>query len=299
MRQHRTSLTYLIMPALLIVGATREWATAADPPWAGPLVEAGGDIWRTRAIVHLANHTGRGIEGEVIGLRIGSQAGQLDLAGKRGEAIRVCDDVGRELLFDLTDAARLPKHRGVLVAGDRLSFGVSLPAGAASGAGAPQARYVVYYDNPKASPPADYFRSGLINGGFEAGSDEPYGWRRSETDSGHSVSRVADGARSGRYCASAVVEAGAKRTWAQWMQNDIPVSAGVRYRFSGWVRADGVKGKAGWYVHVHAGRPMVINQVLDGGEGTYGWKRLTTEFTAPNDAKSASVGSLRHGGGVV
>ena len=77
-----------------------------------------------------------------------------------------------------------------------------------------------------------------------------------------------------------------------------PSSAERRYRISAWVKAENVKGIAAWYIQVGtAEKPVLVAPPLAGGGGTYGWKEVSAEFTAPAEANLASLGTILHGTG--
>lgn len=286
---------------LLLTGAMLPAFAAADAlPWTDSLVNDGGGYWRRRAIVELSrgSQSVSPLRGLNARLTVGTQKGQIDLIGQRAEAIRVCDPIGREILFDLTDEDGRPKRTGAVSAGDVLAFRTDLAPDEEGDERPNQATcHVIYYDNPDAAAPADYLSAGLVNGGFEFGDDVPIGWYRQAEDTSHRVAWVTEQPRSGRRCGRATVDPGAEATGVQWVQTGLVISPGVRYQLTGWVRAKDVKGSAGWYIHVHGDKPMVINQVASAGDGTYDWREVTIDLTTPDDAKLAAVGTMLHGTG--
>jgi len=276
------------------------WSASGSIPWCDSLVADGGGRWRARAIVRVVNEGPHPAKGELVQVTVGRGPGQVDLAGQRAQAVRVCDALGRELLFDLADRDGRTKRTGPLADGDRVSFCVECAASKRGGkdrrvSGASD--YVVYYDNAQATDPVDYLGAGLTNGGFELGGASPDGWAAHGVDEMHRVSCVSDRPHSGRRCGRTTVTAGAEPAWVKWWQGNIPVTAGARYRLTGWVRARDVKGKAGWYVHVHADRRMVVNRVATAGDGTYDWRKVTIEFSTPPGARAADLGTLLYGAG--
>ncbi|HIE53330.1 MAG TPA: hypothetical protein EYP85_16380, partial [Armatimonadetes bacterium] len=259
-------------------------------PWHHPLSYDGGGYWRGRLTVRVTNLSGREVRGGSVEVSIGPGAEELNLVGQRAEAIRVCDVQGRELLFDLRDAQGGHKRRGPLAAGDRLSFAVEVPPGEST-------RYYVYFANHRAWEVVEFLRAGLENAGFEGGEESPAGWHIWGEDSQHHLAWVTDQAHTGRRCVRTTVEPGAPATWVKYYQDRIPVIPGVKYVLRGWVKAQGVEGQAGWYIHVHGDRPMLINRVLSAGGGTYDWRELTFEFEAPATATTANVGTVLYGTG--
>ncbi len=60
------------------------------------------------------------------------------------------------------------------------------------------------------------------------------------------------------------------------MQSGIPIRGGARYRFTGWVKAENVKGRAGWFVHVHGRGKLLLNRTTGEG-GTFGWRKIAPD----------------------
>lgn len=291
------ALTMAAVQALACGGVPA--AEARDVPWSEGLVNAGDGLWPSRAIVRVANRTDVVREGEALCLLVGTGSGELPLTGERAESVRVCDRLGRELLFEITTAEGRAKFEGLLAAGDRLTFCVDLGPKDDQMKDAPPsvADYAVYFGNTYASAPLDHLTARLANGGFEAGDQGPERWSRRSFDEQHRLSRVTDSPRSGKRCVHAVVDDGAERTWVQYCQSGIRVASKARYRLTAWVRAKDVQGRAGWYVHVNGDKPMVVNRVANAGDGTYDWRRVTIEFDTPPDAKNVTVGTVLYGTG--
>ncbi len=267
---------------------------AAEPAWHHPLYIGGGGLWRQRVRVAVRNDMARDATGDPVALTVGKARGQIDIVDARAEAIRVCDALGREMLFAIErrDGGRIV--RGPILARATLTIPVECPAGAT-------ATYFVYFDNPAAWQVPDFLEGGgrLRNGGFEAGSGStPDGWRHDDADPDHRAFWVAESPHSGRKCAKTVVAAGAEPTWIATRQQGIYIVGGAKYVMTAWVKARDVKGQAGWYVHVgHRRRSMMISPMLYGGGGSYDWKQVRAEFTAPADATVAQVGTVLRGTG--
>ncbi|MFA0735620.1 MAG: hypothetical protein OGMRLDGQ_002120 [Candidatus Fervidibacter sp.] len=211
--------------------------------WHGRLACDGGGYWRTRAVVIVENPSDKPQIGAPVTLRIGKSLPDLPFANKEAKAIRVCDERGRELKFDLRTPQGEVRRTGFLQAGDLLSFLAEVPAKGV-------ARYFVYADNPKAWVVPDYLKTGLTNGSFEAGDKDPTDWERVEEDAQHRLFWVEGVARTGKRSVQTVVSEGAQPTWVKFHQTHIPLVPGMTYRFRGWVKAEKVKGFAGWFIHV-------------------------------------------------
>jgi hypothetical protein len=230
--------------------------------------------------------------GAPVTLRIGKSLPDLPFANKEAKAIRVCDERGRELKFDLRTPQGEVRRTGFLQAGDLLSFLAEVPAKGV-------ARYFVYADNPKAWVVPDYLKTGLTNGSFEAGDKDPTDWERVEEDAQHRLFWVEGVARTGKRSVQTVVSEGAQPTWVKFHQTHIPLVPGMTYRFRGWVKAEKVKGFAGWFIHVFGEKgEWLINRVLNAGGGTYDWNSVEFTFTAPENARWATVGTVLFGTGI-
>lgn len=259
--------------------------------WHGRLVCDGGCYWRTKAVVIVENPSDRPQIGAPVTLQIGKSLPALPFANKEAKSIRVCDERGRELKFDLRTPSGEVRRTGFLQLGDSLSFlGEVPPKGVA--------RYFVYVDNPKAWVVPDFLKTGLTNGSFEAGESDPADWERWGEDSQHRLFWVEGMARTGRKSVQTVVDEKAAPTWVKFQQTHIPVVPGLTCRFRGWVKAEKVKGFAGWFIHVFSeSGEWLINRVLNAGGGTYDWSSVEFTFTAPENARWATVGTALFGTG--
>lgn len=213
--------------------------------------------------------------------------------------MRVALPDGQEVLFGVFDAnhrrwddtnltaATLPKDASIL-----------LPVDCEPGE---TARYYVYYGNEKAEMPLDFLNSrlGFTNGDMEGGQNNlPDGWYADGNTSTRKNSWSDENPHSGRRCLKTVIQNGEKPSWFAYRQSGIPIVGGGKYRFSGWVRGQNVKGQAGWFVHVgNEKKGNLLNRVMKGGDGDFDWKEIVFEFTAPEDSDRAMVGTVLHGTG--
>jgi hypothetical protein len=266
-------------------------ATAA---WHHPLYLDGGGWWRQRIEVQVSNDRDIALVGHPIELPVGEGPGQLALVGQRAESVRVCSAQGTELLFALygPDGAALPY--GPIPAAGRLVIPIDCD---------PQAKAVceVYFDNPDAGQVPDFLaaRAGLVNGDVEEGQgDAPWGWMHDRADDQHRASWSDEHPQSGRRCLKTVVADGAEPTWIATRQRDIAIVGGAEYRLQAWVRAENVRGLAGWYLHVgNREQPMMTAPTLSAGDGTFAWKQVTADFVAPAEADRVSLGTVLRGTG--
>ncbi len=259
--------------------------------WHQRLAYDGGGYWQTRAIVVVRNLSDRPIVGIPLQLTIGTKLPDLPFAGKEARALRVCDGRGRELKFDLRSRQEVPRYEGRLQAGDTLAFFVEVPAKG-------QGRYFVYADNPQAWCAPETVKTKLTNGSFEVGENDPADWQRVEEDALHQLAWVEGIARTGKRSVQTRVAENAPPTWVKFHQTHIPVIPNTTYRLRGWVKAEKVKGTAGWFIHVFGERgEWLINQVLNAGDGTYDWRLVEWTFTTPEKGRWATVGTVLYGTG--
>lgn len=261
--------------------ASGGWAAA---PWHHPLYLGNGGYWPHRVAVSIENGGDQPAAGEPVILKIPA------LAGDRVEAVRVCEVSGRELLFEVLDASGAPKRQGPLTAADQIVVPVECAAHASIS-------LLVYSGNNQAWAVPDFLKFGLVNGSFEGGQERPSGWEPATTDELHKAVWDQTGGRGGSRCAQVEVAAGAEPTWVQWQQHSIPVQPGRTYQFEAWVKAENVVGSAGWFLHVNGDKPQLVNRTLGAGSGSFDWKQVSISFTAPEGAKTATVGTVLRGTG--
>ncbi len=283
----RTTAVVLVTLCVLAAGSAGAWHH--------PLYLPGDGYWAARLRVEITNAHDRDAAGAPVDLAVGRGPGKADLVGAEAGAVRVVNAEGAELLFALYDPAGAPVRRGPIPEGATLVLPAECPAGGA-------VSYYVYFDNPGAWAVPDFLETSLTvrNGGLEHGEgDAPTGWRHDPPDAQREASWTTENPRSGSRCLKTTVAEGAQWSWISTRQSGIHIIGGARYVMRGWVRAEGVEGDAGWYLHVgNDANPMAINHILSGGGGIYDWKEVSFEFTAPADADQASLGTVLWGTGV-
>ncbi len=227
-------------------------------------------------------------------LTIGADKGQANLSGQQAEAVRLVDSDGVELLFGIRSASGELITSGPIPPGGTLVIPATCPAGAS-------ASYFIYFDNPRSGEVPDFLadQPGLVNGDIELGQgDTPARWSHDKPDADHRALWTDENPQSGRRCLKTIVTEGAEPTWIATRQHGVAIVGGARYRMSAWVKADGVNGQAGWYIHVGTReKPMMISPMLIAGDGTFGWREVSSEFTAPAGANLADLGTVLRGTG--
>jgi hypothetical protein len=286
MHSLRLLASCVVVLALASLGGAAEWHPG--------LYLDGGGWWRSRIRLQVRNDKPLALAGEPVAIDIGQEPGQAALVGQRAEAVRVCDGRGTEMLLAVLGPDGRLIARGEIPASSRLVIPVECPAQGT-------AEYFVYFDNPAAQAVPDFFhvRTGVQNGGVESGrEDTPEGWSHDAADAQHRAEWSQDQPRSGLRCLKTVVAADAEPTWISTRQRDIHIRGGANYRLSAWVKTQNVRGQAGWYIHLgNRKQPMLTSPMLMAGEGTFDWKQVTAEFTAPADADLADLGTVLRGTG--
>lgn len=275
---------------LVLGSVTPAWAV----DWHHPLFRDGGGYWRQRIAVTVRNDGEPAMNGRPVALAIGSGPGSAALTGASAESIRVSDPHGEEMLFAITDPQGVLQTKGKIAAGSTLTIPVECPAHQSTD-------YFVYFDNPSAGELPDFLesRAGLSNGDLERGRGSvPRDWRHDEPDAHHRTFWVSEQPQSGWRCLKTVVAENSEPSWIGTRQTGIPILGGARYVMTAWVRTENVKGQAGWYIHVGDHRnAMLISPMLLAGQGTFGWKQVKAEFTAPAEANQADLGTVLRGTG--
>jgi len=251
---------------------------AAD--WAMNLVWSGGGIWTKRFAVAIENTTSTPMLGTPVAVELPNGVPAND--GLPAKDLRLTKADGTEIVFGLT-----PDNKTILI-----------PVEAEPGQ---TANYYVYFGNIKALPVPDMLevKLGLVNGDVELGSGRiPEGWTMDIGNATHRNYWVEESPHSGQKCLKTVVASDAQADWTATRQSGIPVVGGAKYRFKAWVRGENVVGRAGWFIHVGNERnSQLINQVINGGTGTFDWTEIVSEFTAPANADTMTVGTVLYGTG--
>ncbi len=283
-----------MLKAALILAVFCVAGTAAAAEWHHPLYLGNGDYWRSRVRVEVRNGMSREAAGAPVSVKVGPGAGEARMVGAAAESVRLVNSRGEEMLFAVHGPGGELIARGPIPQGSE----VVVPAECAAGA---TASYFVYFDNPSAWRVPDFLEASysVRNGSVEDGSgDAPNGWVHDGREARHEATWTEEDAHSGRRCLKTTVARGVEPMWISTRQHGISIIGGAQYTMRAWVKASGVDGYAGWYVHVGGDAdPMLLNQVISGGGGSYGWKEVTLDFTAPEEANRASLGTVLWGTG--
>ena len=274
---------------MLSIVATLAALTAA-PPWPETLYVC-SEPHRLRVPVTITAPEGQALSGTPVAVPIGDPPTGVPIGGQPLAALRVCDESGQELLWALTARDGSAKTTGLIEDGGVLY----VPAVCAAGG---SATVYIYADSPGAWPVPDMLPIGFANGGFEDGTIEsPAAWVATETDAAHRVSIMPGAGRDGSRAARCDVDAGAPSTWVKYVQTRIPVAPGATYRVSGWVKGKDCTGSVGLFIHINGDKPQLINRVENAGDGTYDWRHVSFEVTAPPGSTDATIGTVLYGTG--
>ena len=275
---------------LIAAALTAAVAGAAAAPWHHSLSLDGNGYWTVRVPVEVQNPADKPLKGAMVTVALRRGDGTEKLLGLPVASLRAVLESGTEVIFGLQGADGLAKREGVLAEGDTVTVPVEAPAHG-------KATIYLYAGNQEAWLPPDWQRGGLANGGFEIGAnDAPAAWSAVETDARHRMYWQRGGAHTGDWCARCEVDEGAENRWTKYHQTDIALTEGAMYRFSAWVKAENVKGTAGWFVHVNGVQPMMINRV-EGQGGTFDWREIVIEFTVPEGGQTFVCGTVLWGTG--
>ncbi|MGB9623876.1 MAG: glycoside hydrolase domain-containing protein [Phycisphaerae bacterium] len=275
----------VLLVAAGVVGPARFLRAA----WHVDLSNGGGGYWRTRVPVTVSRPNELPIHGVPIRLTVGSDPGQLPLAGFARKDVRVCDAEGVEYLWSVSPASG--SNRDTLADGDVLSFAVDFADEASK-------VWYVYVENPDALPVEQFY--GVTNGDFEEGGLWPYAWEVWK-DSGAVADYLQDsGIGNSRCVHHSVRESGDQQfPCAHWEQHHVSAAPGVHYCVSGYVKVccdSGVPPSppsvtAGYYVDLYnaSGTRVDRCEVLNSGECN--WTRIDCEFDAPKDIAYMNIGT--------
>ena len=250
---------------------------ASAEPWHSPLYLDGGRPHAKRVEIAFENRGGETLDGKISLV----SAKDLGIAGRPAKELRVVGENGRELLFAVVPDSETLSENSEL----------AIPVACAQNG---KTRAWVYFDNPAAWELPSNLGASAVSAAADAeekidfesgGKFPPQNW----SDNSQKTYRnelAAAGGRGGGKCASTVAEKGSKPQWV-CISREFPAEAGDKFKFSGWVRGENVKGKAGFYIHVG---PKNIHK--DQNSGTFDWKKIEFEGVVPEGVKSVSFGTV-------
>lgn len=286
------------------LGTTAVWSADASPEIraiSGRLCRDGGGEWSSAFELFVENATERdwserAIEIPILGTPEKPVDGAAPLVGERVESVRFCDSDGVEFVFNIINKDGETVERGEIGAGAALTIPATVPAGET-------ARYLVFFGNDRATAHPDQYsqvRRRLSNPDFEAGDgDVPRGWRFDAADAERAMRWVDENPFSGRKCVRCDVVDGAKPSWIAARQMEVAVEPGRKYRFTGRVRGENVRGTVGWYLHFGNKKNSMISAPLLGfdDKSDFDWTELSEVYVVPADADRLEFGTVLRGTG--
>ena len=290
--------------ALGTFGTAPVWGADATPEIrviSERLCRDGGGEWASAFELFVENATERdwserAVEISIAGTPEKPVDGAAPLVGERAESVRFCDSDGVEFVFNIINKDGETVERGEIGEG----FSLTIPATVAAKS---TARYLVFAGNDRATGHPDQYsqiRRRLSNLDFEAGTgDVPSGWRFDVDGADRSMRWVDENPFSGRKCVRCDVADGAEPSWIAARQGGVAVEPGRKYRFTGRVRGENVRGTVGWYLHLgNEEKPMIAAPLLGFSDKTeFGWTELSEVYSVPADANRLEFGTVLRGTG--
>ncbi|MBP3532303.1 MAG: DUF4091 domain-containing protein [Thermoguttaceae bacterium] len=285
-------------------GTSAVWSADATPEIRAisqRLCRDGGGEWASAFELFVENATERdwserAVEIPIAGTPEKPVDGAAPLVGERAESVRFCDSDGVEFVFNIINKDGETVERGEIGEG----FSLTIPATVAAKS---TARYLVFAGNDRATAHPDQYsqiRRRLSNLDFEAGTgDVPSGWRFDVDGADRSMRWVDENPFSGRKCVRCDVADGAEPSWIAARQGGVAVEPGRKYRFTGRVRGENVRGTVGWYLHLgNEEKPMIAAPLLGFSDKTeFGWTELSEVYSVPADANRLEFGTVLRGTG--
>ena len=285
-------------------GTSAVWSADATPEIRAisqRLCRDGGGEWANAFELFVENATERdwlerAVEIPIAGTPEKPVDGAAPLVGERAESVRFCDSDGVEFVFNIINKDGETVERGEIGEGFALTIPATVPAKST-------ARYLVFSGNDRATAHPDQYsqiRRRLANLDFEAGTgDVPSGWRFDVDGADRSMRWVDENSFSGRKCVRCDVAEGAEPSWIAARQGGVAVEPGRKYRFTGRVRGENVRGTIGWYLHIgNEENPMISAPLLGFNDKTdLGWTELSQVYSVPADANRLEFGTVLRGTG--
>ncbi len=298
------ALAFGTLGAFGTFGTSAVWSADATPEIRAisqRLCRDGGGEWANAFELFVENATERDWSERAVEILIAGTPekpvdGAAPLVGERAESVRFCDSDGVEFVFNIINKDGETVERGEIGEG----FSLTIPATVAAKS---TERYLVFFGNDRATAHPDQYsqiRRRLANLDFEAGTgDVPSGWRFDPDGADRSMRWVDENPFSGQKCVRCDVADGAEPSWIAARQGGVAVEPGRKYRFTGRVRGENVRGTVGWFLHLgNEENPMIAAPLLGFSDKTeFGWTELSEIYSVPADANRLEFGTVLRGTG--
>ena len=275
---------------LLLIGSScTSTINQNDTRWHNPLYLANNDYWRQRIPVNIQNKMNRDLLGDPIELLIGNQLGQAPIKGMPAEGVRITTSDGIELTFRITNSDGDIIERGLIPDNSKIVFPAECKNDAST-------IHYIYFDNPSAWAIGDFYKTHreILNDGFETETKYgPLGWELSLPEDFGKVEHTGAVNHTGKKSISININnSGFNSDDFGATQRNIHLLSGMKYVLEGWIKGEDINGEAQMIVlfgnldteDFHLG-----NQKINGGNGTFDWKKVSLEFTVPNDVTGANL----------
>ena len=259
---------------------------------------ANDNYWRQRIPVIIRNNMQRELLGDPLEVQVGNRKGQVPLVGALAEGIRVTTSYGDELIFSVSDPNGKLIEKGPIPENSIIVFPVECHADTLT-------TNYIYFNNPSAWAIGDFFKTHreIYNEGFEKETSYgPLNWELDLPDDNRFVEWSKGEAHNGNR--SIKIGAKSEKQSAPFgaTQQYLHLLSGVSYILEGWIKAENVKGDprlAVIFGNLNSEDFKLVYEKLSGGTGTYDWKKVTAEFTVPNNVSGAHIQTLLEGTGTV
>ncbi len=264
--------------------------------WQHPLYMANNDYWHQRIPVNIRNNMSIKLLGDPLEIQIGNNKGQVPLLGAKAEGIRVTTEGGGELTFRVSDRDGNIIEKGPIPVNSIITIPIECNSDTV-------VTSYIYFDNPSAWALGDFYMTHreVYNSGLEKETRYgPLGWDFNLPDLNRKVEYAKGEAHTGDRSIKIIAESEKLTRPFGATQNNLHLLSGVNYVLEGWVKAQDVRGDA--RIAVVLGNTDTENfnlgtEKVSAGTGTYDWKKVTLEFTAPKNVTGARIKILVEGTG--
>jgi len=195
-------------------------------PWNYDLWLGRGGLWESRCGITVDNPTETKYEGKTISVKVGSNPGEVPLAGVHRASLRVVNNANIQLLYNVWHSdLSAPLQSDTIPEGAVLTLPLVCDAHCSTG-------FTIYFNNPSAWSLADFLSERPdtpLNGDFELGEEMPLGWYENTMKPYHQLARSTESPASGTHCIKQVAAPGLEPSWSGFYRDGISVTSGSEY----------------------------------------------------------------------
>ncbi|MDR2774568.1 MAG: carbohydrate binding domain-containing protein [Tannerella sp.] len=283
---------------VLVFGYSCTGSPQKNIKWHHPLYMANNDYWRQRIPVTIQNNMKRHLMGDPVEFQIGNNEGQVPIAGTLAEGIRVTASNGTELTFRIIDSDENLVERGPVPVNSMIVLPIECSRDSC-------ATNYIYFDNPSAWAAGDFYKTHreILNGGFEKETGYgPLGWEFSLPEGSNLVEYVRGESRTGNRSIKISVNTPDLSIPYGATQRNLHLLSGIKYMLEGWIKGEDIKGEAQMAVvfgDLNSENFKLGTRKISGGNGTFGWRKITLEFVTPEKVSGANLQLFLEGTGQV